>query len=207
MSLWAEAINSATYIRNRCPTKAHENSTPEEEWTGRKPYIGFMRKIGSRVTALTKGYRRNKFESKGKEYVLVGYSTEAKAYRLWERGARTVVNKRDVRFVEEQETILPDEKQIEQLFEVQLQHKCTNKMEESLVVVEENDDTLQQEMVEEEGSVDADTRTNARARGRPRLEKTGRPGRPKKIYNTKPPNEQRDPATVREALEGPDQQS
>lgn len=143
------------------------NKSSRKEHSGRrinlksKPYIGFMRKIGSRVTALTKGYRRNKFESKGKEYVLVGYSTEAKAYRLWERGTRTVVNKRDVRFVEEQETILPDEKQIEQLFEVQLQHKCINKMEEPLVVVEENDDTLQQEMVEEEGSVDADTRTNA----------------------------------------------
>lgn len=41
-----------------------------------------MRKIGSKVIALEKGQRRNKFEPKEKEYVLVGYSKEAKAYRL-----------------------------------------------------------------------------------------------------------------------------
>lgn len=47
LSLWAEAINAATYIRNRCPTRALNEITPYEEWTDEKPYIEYMRKFGS----------------------------------------------------------------------------------------------------------------------------------------------------------------
>lgn len=71
-SLWAEAISAATYIRNRCPTKSNENTTPYEIWTNEKPYVGFMRKYGSKVIALEKGRKRSKLEPRGKEYILVG---------------------------------------------------------------------------------------------------------------------------------------
>jgi transposase InsO family protein len=38
---WAEAINTATYVRNRCISKALGTSkiTPEEIWTGNKPDV------------------------------------------------------------------------------------------------------------------------------------------------------------------------
>ena len=36
-SLWAEAINTAVYLRNRCPTKVLNDVTPYEVWFGRKP--------------------------------------------------------------------------------------------------------------------------------------------------------------------------
>lgn len=70
---------------------------------------------------LTKGRRRNKFEPKGSEFVLVGYSSQTKTYRLWERGIRTVINKRDVRFFEEQEVVISNDQydsKVEQLFQV-----------------------------------------------------------------------------------------
>ena len=43
-SFWAEAINTATYIRNRCISKALGTSkiTPEEIWTGDKPKIDHL---------------------------------------------------------------------------------------------------------------------------------------------------------------------
>jgi len=41
-----------------------------------------MRKIGSKAFALEKRGGRGKFEPKGMEYILVGYSNESKAYRL-----------------------------------------------------------------------------------------------------------------------------
>lgn len=100
-SLWAEAINTAAYIRNRCPTKALENSTPIEAWSTEKPYVGFMRIFGSKVIVLEKKPFRGKFEPKGKKYILVGYSQESKAYRLWTPGTKTVVKRRDVRFIED----------------------------------------------------------------------------------------------------------
>ncbi|KRZ63725.1 Retrovirus-related Pol polyprotein from transposon TNT 1-94, partial [Trichinella sp. T8] len=32
--LWAEAVGTANYLRNRCPTKALRKVTPEEAWSG-----------------------------------------------------------------------------------------------------------------------------------------------------------------------------
>lgn len=99
-SLWAEAINTAAFIRNRCPSKRLADTTPMEMWNKRKPYVGFMRIFGSKVIALNKGPRRSKFEPKGESYLLVGYSEESKAYRLWKPGTRQVIKRRDVRFNE-----------------------------------------------------------------------------------------------------------
>lgn len=72
-SLWAEVVNTATFIRNRCPTECLDK-TPFEAWTNKKPYIGFLRIFGSQVIALNKGPRKGKFHPKGDRYILVGYS-------------------------------------------------------------------------------------------------------------------------------------
>lgn len=63
-SLWAEAINAATYIRNRCTTKTLDGKIPFEEWTERKPYVGFFKVIGSKAIALDKTRKRGKFNRK-----------------------------------------------------------------------------------------------------------------------------------------------
>ncbi|KZC07337.1 Copia protein, partial [Dufourea novaeangliae] len=72
-SLWAEAVNTATYLRNRNATKCLEGITPIEAWSQRKPYVRFFRTFGSKVIALNKGRRTGKFQPKGDDYVLVGY--------------------------------------------------------------------------------------------------------------------------------------
>eukprot|EP00253_Pinus_taeda_P002234 PITA_02234 len=43
---WAEAVNCAAYILNRCPTKAVMNKVPEEAWSGRKQGVTHMRVFG-----------------------------------------------------------------------------------------------------------------------------------------------------------------
>ena len=43
---WAEALSTATYLRNHCPTNAVEGKTPYEAWTGNKPNIGHLRIFG-----------------------------------------------------------------------------------------------------------------------------------------------------------------
>ena len=45
-SFLGEAISTATYILNRVPTKGIDR-TSYELWTGRKPYLGNLRKWGS----------------------------------------------------------------------------------------------------------------------------------------------------------------
>lgn len=99
-SLWAEAVNTATYLRNRCVTKCLDGITPFEAWTQRKPYVDFFRTIGSKTIALNENQRGRKFQPKGDEYLLVDYSDESKAYRLWKPGTKTIIKARDVKFFE-----------------------------------------------------------------------------------------------------------
>ncbi|TGZ46672.1 hypothetical protein DBV15_10944 [Temnothorax longispinosus] len=119
MTLWAEAINTAAFLRNRCPTKALEGRTPLEEWIGTKPDVSFLRMFGCKAFALQKGPGVTKLDPKGHEFVMVGYDSESKAYRLWERGTRRIIKSRDVRFIEDMDS--KNERDVE-LVEMQKPH-------------------------------------------------------------------------------------
>lgn len=99
-SLWTEAVNTATFIRKRCLTKCLDDKTPLEAWINEKSYIGFFCIFESKIIALIKGPKQGKFLRKGDEYVLVGYSNEAKTYRLQKPGTKTVIKSCDVKFYE-----------------------------------------------------------------------------------------------------------
>ena len=43
---WGEAANTATYTKNRTPTKGGAGKTPEELWNGQRPYLGHIRIFG-----------------------------------------------------------------------------------------------------------------------------------------------------------------
>lgn len=98
-SLWAEAVNTAAYLRNRAPTRALDNSTPYEVWFNRKPVVKHLKIFGSTAIALNKKHH-HKFRPKGIEYVIVGYSNTSKAYRLYDKSTRKIVISRDVNFIE-----------------------------------------------------------------------------------------------------------
>lgn len=99
-NLWAEAINTAAYLRNRCPTKILNDRTPYEIWFGRKPNIQHLRTFGTYAVALNKA-GTGKFEAKGKGYIMVGYSQVAKAYRLYDKDNHSIIERRDVLFEED----------------------------------------------------------------------------------------------------------
>ncbi|KAB2602155.1 hypothetical protein D8674_003160 [Pyrus ussuriensis x Pyrus communis] len=44
---WAEAVHTAVYLLNRCPTKALDKKTPFESYSGRKPGIAHLKIFGS----------------------------------------------------------------------------------------------------------------------------------------------------------------
>jgi len=194
-SLWAEAINTAAYIRNRCPTKVLEDSTPIETWSNEKPYVGFMRIFGSKVVALEKKPFKSKFEPKGKKYILVGYSQESKAYRLWSPGTKTVLKRRDVRFTEDLEG---ETNNAEERFEALLNpswHDLTesSKNEPEATTHEINEDTgrntdSEQDPDEESGEETCEEHVDTPkipkgGPGRPKLLRTGKRGRPRKLYH------------------------
>lgn len=104
-SFWAEAANTAVYLINRSPTKCLNEKTPEEVWSGRKPKLEGLRIFGCKVHAHTPKECRKKLDSKTIPSIMVGYSTESKAYRLYNPSNKKIFVARDVIFFENEKGI------------------------------------------------------------------------------------------------------
>lgn len=96
---WAEAVKTAAYIRNRTVTKVLVDKTPYELWAGMRPSVEHFKVFGSTAVALDKKQTK-KVRSKGKEYIMIGYSETSKGYRLYDLVSRKVIVSRDVIFLE-----------------------------------------------------------------------------------------------------------
>ena len=85
--MWAEALPTAVYLRNRSPTSAVQGETP---WTNVKPNVDHLQVFGCLCFEHIAKDEREKFDSKAKRCVLLGYSTlrPRHIYRLYdlERG-------------------------------------------------------------------------------------------------------------------------
>ncbi|KAL0430353.1 UNVERIFIED_CONTAM: Retrovirus-related Pol polyprotein from transposon TNT 1-94 [Sesamum radiatum] len=67
-AFWAEAVYTAVYLLlNRCPTKAVQNMTPIEAWSGRKPSAKHLRVFGSICYVHIPTEKRHKLEEKQKK--------------------------------------------------------------------------------------------------------------------------------------------
>lgn len=191
---WAEAIKTASYLRNRAETSTLPNMTPFEVWAGRKPFVGHLRVFGAKTIALDKTCKR-KFTPKGVEHIMVGYSETAKAYRLYNPDKQRVVEARDVIFIEEDlqstkssnEDSAATESLIVEFNSYTPAAVCeySNEISEE-AVTEGLLNTLadeQQQDVTPEGYHQSDTRDiSRRGPGRPKIIHTGLPGRPRKQY-------------------------
>ncbi|KRZ83002.1 Retrovirus-related Pol polyprotein from transposon TNT 1-94 [Trichinella sp. T8] len=181
LNFWAEAISTACYIRNRCPSKS----------------------LNGEVQHTTK------------ECIFIGYSTESKAYRLWCPAERKVFKSRDLKFTGKfgndetlhqlttpnQEWPANDTREKEnETFELQLTPNESNETHQS-------GGTL----VQNEPEQVTKTRKMKVLPRRPRLVRSGRRGRPKKVYQKEEVQpvpcedvvsiaEMNDPKSVAEAL-------
>ncbi|KAK4388420.1 Retrovirus-related Pol polyprotein from transposon TNT 1-94 [Sesamum angolense] len=90
-AFWAEAVYTAVYLLNRCPTKAVQNMTSIEAWSGKKPSTKHLRVFGSIC------YVHNPTE-KG---IFLGYSTQSKSYRIYNLKTKKLIISRDVEFDED----------------------------------------------------------------------------------------------------------
>uniref|UniRef100_A0A803MLN5 Uncharacterized protein n=1 Tax=Chenopodium quinoa TaxID=63459 RepID=A0A803MLN5_CHEQI len=87
------------YILNISPTKAVYDQTPYEAWKGRKPKVSHLRIFGCIAYALVNS--RSKLDEKSQKYIFVGYSTQSKAYKLYNPVSGKVIISRNVKFNEE----------------------------------------------------------------------------------------------------------
>lgn len=95
---WAEAILTANHIRNRCPSRSLNGEIPYTIWTKRTPVVSYFQTFGTIAFALDKKIGKGKFDPRSKKCIFIGYSTESKAYRLWDPTSRKIIRSRDVTF-------------------------------------------------------------------------------------------------------------
>nr|GEZ90667.1 hypothetical protein [Tanacetum cinerariifolium] len=86
-------------------TKPH-NKTPYELLLGRKPSIGFMRPFGCLVTILNTLNPLGKFDGRADEGVLVGYSVNSKAFRVFNSRTRIEQETLHVNFLNNQPNVV-----------------------------------------------------------------------------------------------------
>lgn len=98
---WAEAVSTAVYLKNRCPTKAVPGMTPFEAWHGEKPEVDHLRVFGCDAYSHIPRDERAKFDTKTRKCILLGYGEETKGYRLYDDRTKKVLYSRNVQFSEQ----------------------------------------------------------------------------------------------------------
>lgn len=97
---WAEAANTAVYLRNRSVVAGLNKMTPFEMWHNRKPDVSNIRIFGSHVLVHIPKEKRLKWDKKSSQMILVGFSETVKGYRVYDPVTNNISTSRDVVIVE-----------------------------------------------------------------------------------------------------------
>jgi hypothetical protein len=97
---WVEAINTACYSINRLYLHWILKKTSYEFLTGKKPNVSYFRVFGSKCFILVKRGRKSKFAPKAVEGFLLGYDSNTRAYRVFNKSTGLVEVSCDIVFDE-----------------------------------------------------------------------------------------------------------
>jgi hypothetical protein len=87
---WAEAINTACYSINRLYLHRILKKTSYELLTGKKPNVSYFRVFGSKCFIPVKRGRKSKFAPKAIEGFLLGYDSNTREYRVFNKSTGLV---------------------------------------------------------------------------------------------------------------------
>jgi hypothetical protein len=97
---WSEAVNTTCHAINRLYLHRLLKNTSYELLTGNKPNVSYFRVFGSKCYILVKKGRHSKFAPKAVEGFLLGYDSNKKAYRVFNKSTWLVEVSSDVVFDE-----------------------------------------------------------------------------------------------------------
>jgi hypothetical protein len=97
---WAETINTACYSINRLYLHRILKKTSYELLTGKKPNVSYFRVFGSKCFILVKRGRKSKFAHKTVEGFLLGFDSNTRAYRVFNKSTGLVEVSWDIVFDE-----------------------------------------------------------------------------------------------------------
>lgn len=100
INFWGECILTAGYLINRTPSSVLNGVTPYEVLHGAAPSYEHLRVFGSLCYAHNQTHKGDKFASRSRKCVFVGYPYGKKAWRLYDLDKEEFFISRDVRFCE-----------------------------------------------------------------------------------------------------------
>ncbi|XP_024177901.1 uncharacterized protein LOC112183800 [Rosa chinensis] len=90
-NFWAEAISTACYTINRVFFRPGTDQTAYELWKGKKPNIHHLRVFGSPCYILRDREQLGKFDARSDDGIFLRYSTNSRAYRVYNKRTRIVM--------------------------------------------------------------------------------------------------------------------
>ncbi|GJW99028.1 retrovirus-related pol polyprotein from transposon TNT 1-94 [Tanacetum coccineum] len=96
----APAIATACFTQNRSLVIPRHEKTPYHIINGRKPSVKFFHIFGSLCYIVRDGENLDKMKEKGDACIFVGYSTQSRAYRVFNKRTRVLVETIHVNFDE-----------------------------------------------------------------------------------------------------------
>nr|GEY51673.1 hypothetical protein [Tanacetum cinerariifolium] len=88
---WAEAIATACFTQNRSLVIPRHEKTPYHIINDRKPLVKFIYIFGSICYIVRDGENLDKMKKKGDECIFMGYSTQSRAYRVFNKRTRVIM--------------------------------------------------------------------------------------------------------------------
>nr|GEW21985.1 putative ribonuclease H-like domain-containing protein [Tanacetum cinerariifolium] len=100
MYIWAEAIATSCFTQNRSLIIPRHEKTPYHIINERKPSVRFFHIFGSLCYIIRDGENLDKMKEKGNACIFVGYSTQSRTYRVFNKRTRVLVETIHVNFDE-----------------------------------------------------------------------------------------------------------
>jgi hypothetical protein len=117
MHLWDEVERTSVYVQNRLSHSGLGFKTPEEMFSGKKPYVSHLKIFGCLVFVHILKERRTKMDPSGKKGIFVGYCEVSKAFIFYIPGYHHIDINRDVTFDEDATLKKSRRCQLEEVYE------------------------------------------------------------------------------------------
>ena len=88
---WAEVLNTSCHIGNKIYFRAGTKKTSYEIWREKKPKMKYFQIFRSKCYILNDRENPEKFDAKSDEGIFPGYSTNSRAYRVYNKRTKTMM--------------------------------------------------------------------------------------------------------------------
>ena len=90
-------MNTSCHIGNRIFFRVGTKKTAYEIWNGKKPRVKYFQVFGSKCYILNYWENLGKFNAKSDEGIFFGYSTTSRAYRVFNKRTKTIMESINVK--------------------------------------------------------------------------------------------------------------